>query len=174
VIIGLRCRWVESHDYRARSPHRDDISRRQRDLPRGAEQREQERHALKWPVPGAIDVSRFAPACYGCPMPIFYLEPKYEVTSDPRWSATNLREGCWIDASTEGDARQAVGVYTAMRDVRLGEKMFVSPWYDPTLTDCRHDEPSTQVPEGIIVTLSGRTISRHTLRPQGEKRPSPP
>ena len=63
-------------------------------------------------------------------MPIFYLEPKDGVTSDPRWSATNLREGCWIDASTEGDARQAVGVYTAMRDVRFGEKMFVSPWYD--------------------------------------------
>jgi hypothetical protein len=47
-------------------------------------------------------------------MPIFYLEPKDGVTSDPRWAATSLREGCWIDASTESDARRR----DAMVDIR--------------------------------------------------------
>jgi hypothetical protein len=95
-------------------------------------------------------------------MPIFYLEPKDGLTSDPRWTATNLREGCWIDASTEADARQAVGLFTdPRRGVGFGEKKFVSPWYDPTLTNCRRDEPSIHVQQDIIVTLTGRTISYH-------------
>jgi hypothetical protein len=93
-------------------------------------------------------------------MPIFYLEPRDGVTSDLRWEATTLREGCWTDAGSEADARQAVALLTIqMIDFRPGEKTLISPWYDPALTDCRPDKPPLQVPEGIIVTVTGRTIS---------------
>ena len=93
-------------------------------------------------------------------MPIFYLEPRDGATSDPRWEATYLKEGCWIEAGSEADARSAVALATLQfTDVRPGQKTTVSPWYDLSLTDCRPDKPSIQVPEGIIVTVTGRTIS---------------
>jgi hypothetical protein len=93
-------------------------------------------------------------------MPIFYLEPKDGVTSSLRWEATTLREGCWIVAESEADARAAVALFTIQFvEVRPGEKTLESPWPDPALTDCSPANPPIQVPEGIIVTVTGRTIS---------------
>jgi hypothetical protein len=98
-------------------------------------------------------------------MPIFYLEPKEGVTSDPRWAATSLREGCWIDASTESDARQAVGIYTTRAaHPGPGQKTLISPWHDPALTHCRPGNSVGHVLDRIILTVNGRIIAHQRAR----------
>jgi hypothetical protein len=94
-------------------------------------------------------------------MTIFFLQPKDGDTSHQRWEATFLKEGCWVRAHSEGQARQKVQRATIqMLDVRHGEKILNSPWVDGSLTDCVIDEtPGLYVPEGVIVTVSGKTIS---------------
>ena len=93
-------------------------------------------------------------------MPVFYLEPKARDVSDPRWDATALREGCWVQAETEDHARQEVDQRTHTMIVRRpGWPLLFSPWRDPKLTDCRPDAPDLEVPEGIVITASGKTFS---------------
>ena len=94
-------------------------------------------------------------------MPIFYLTPVYGHTDTPRWAATSLREGCWVVAETEDAARRKVGASTLkMVDYKPGAAKLVSPWLDPSLTDCwPDDKPGLIIPDGIIVTVSGKTIS---------------
>jgi hypothetical protein len=41
----------------------------------------------------------------------------------------------------------------------LHQEKLYSPWLNAHLTDCRPDNPSIDVPEGTIVTVSGKTIS---------------
>jgi hypothetical protein len=93
-------------------------------------------------------------------MPIFYLAPREESSADPRWEATSLKEGCWVEARTAEEARLKVEMATiAMVDFVPGRPKLYSPWRDQTLTDCRSDNPSLEIPEGAIVTVTGRTIS---------------
>jgi hypothetical protein len=35
----------------------------------------------------------------------------------------------------------------------------LTPWLNAHLTDCRYDSPAVDVPEGVIVTVTGNTIS---------------
>lgn len=35
----------------------------------------------------------------------------------------------------------------------------LTPWLNAHLTDCRPDNPPVEVPEGIIVTVTGKSIS---------------
>jgi hypothetical protein len=103
-----------------------------------------------------------------CVMPIFYLEPREGQSNHPRWAATSLREGCWVAARSGYAARLKVGMATLKEECwvvaprrrmsRDQEKRY-SPWLNAHLTDCRLDNPPIDVPEGIIVTVSGKTIS---------------
>ena len=93
-------------------------------------------------------------------MQIFYLEPKDGDTSSPRWATSTLQEGCWVLARSEEHARQFVGQATVkMVDMKPGEPILYSPWPDSSLVECRPDNPGLDIPEGIIVTVSGKTIS---------------
>jgi hypothetical protein len=92
-------------------------------------------------------------------MPIFYLEPKSGHTSDPTWATTSLREGGWVKADSEADARRRIELATLqMADVRPGLKIRPSPWLDPALTSFMPNDHGPDVPEGKIVTRSGRSI----------------
>jgi hypothetical protein len=93
-------------------------------------------------------------------MQIYYLEPKNDDTSDPRWEATFLREGCWVAAGSETLARAKVQLAT-LKPVPWDpeQKMLYSPWPEPRLADCWIDNrPNVRVPDGVIVTLGGKTI----------------
>jgi hypothetical protein len=93
-------------------------------------------------------------------MPIFFLGPKDGATGHRRWAATSLNEGCWVEAISESEARIIVQQASVkMVDFVPGEPILVSPWLDPNLTDCALAKPPIQVPEGFIVTVTGRTIS---------------
>ncbi len=93
-------------------------------------------------------------------MPIFYLEPRDGDTSHPRWAATTLKEGCWVLAQSEEDARMLVQQATLkMVDFKPGEPILYSPWMDGRLTECHPDAPHLDIREGIILTVSGKTIS---------------
>jgi hypothetical protein len=93
-------------------------------------------------------------------VPVYYLEPKDEGLSDPRWTATALKEGCWVRADTEDLARTVVDHAThTMVARKQGWPLLFSPWRDPTLTDCRLETPNVIVPRGIIVTRGGKTFS---------------
>jgi hypothetical protein len=91
-------------------------------------------------------------------MPLFYLEPKDDDISDPRWATTTLKEGCWVAAPTEAVARLIVQQATIkLLDLQPDELLY-SPWLDEQLTDCRPDSSALAIPHGSIVTVSGKTI----------------
>jgi hypothetical protein len=95
-------------------------------------------------------------------MPIFYLEPKSGNVSAPNWAATSLKEGCWVIAESEADARKRVNLATSRlvspvpaHSTRLP---LHSPWTDRELTDCRPDNARPDIVAGEIRTNSGKTI----------------
>jgi hypothetical protein len=106
-------------------------------------------------------------------MPIFYLEPREDQRNHPRWAATSLREGCWVAARSGYAARLKVGMatlkercwvvapngYEDRRRMSRDQEKRYSPWLNAHLTDCRPETPPIDVPEGVIVTVSGKTIS---------------
>jgi hypothetical protein len=93
-------------------------------------------------------------------MPVYYLEPKDDDTSDPRWETTILKDGCWVVAATENLARAIVQMATIkLVPIRPGQKILYSPWSEPTLADCWVDSrPEVNIPEGVIITLGGDKI----------------
>ena len=93
-------------------------------------------------------------------MPIFYLEPREGDISHERWAATTLKEGCWIRAPSEEYARRWVQQATIkLIEFQPDTPLVYSPWLDSQFTECRFDTPDFDVPDGVIVTLSGKTIS---------------
>lgn len=106
-------------------------------------------------------------------MPIFYLEPLHEGTNHQRWAASSLREACWVVAPNSYRARIKVGTATVTEGCWVvapedagdwhhmspEQKNRLSPWMNAYLTDCRADNPPVDVPEGVIVTVSGKLIS---------------
>jgi hypothetical protein len=91
-------------------------------------------------------------------MPVFYLEPHDGDIRDPRWAMTTLKEGCWVSAPTTEIARLIVQQATIkLLDLQPHEPL-LSPWLNDRLTDCRPDSRALTVPDGIIVTVSGKTI----------------
>ena len=105
-------------------------------------------------------------------MPIFYLEPFEEQTNHPRWAASSLREACWVVAPSSYRARIKVGTATLTegcwvtkdaeerRRMSPEQKNRGSPWMNAYLTDSRPDDhPPVDVPEGVIVSVSGKLIS---------------
>jgi len=93
-------------------------------------------------------------------MPIFRFDPVSETFDNPRWEASKIREPFWIMASSEDEARQKAALtLIAFTDRRIGEPTVFSPWLDPDYAECSLDRPAVDVPDGIIVTLAGRTHS---------------
>jgi hypothetical protein len=93
-------------------------------------------------------------------MPTFHLEPKDGQTTDPRWQATSLREACWINAPSPHIARLRVEVATVrFLDHDTYKVELFSPWIDADLTDCSPGNAPGDLPDGIILTASGKRIS---------------
>jgi hypothetical protein len=99
-------------------------------------------------------------------MPVFRLEPVDGDTTNPRWETTNLREGCWVQAASEEFARKMVERLTVQNVASKPGGVLYTPWTDPSLTECRIDYPHIEVPDGIIVTVGGKTISRNEIAPR--------
>jgi hypothetical protein len=93
-------------------------------------------------------------------MTVFYLEPADGATTELGWRRTTLREGCWVQAGSEAEARAIVEFVTArLITPEVGWDYTLSPWADPQLTHCHPDAPEIGVPDGVVVTVSGRAIS---------------
>jgi hypothetical protein len=92
-------------------------------------------------------------------MPIFYLEPKHDTKSDPRWEASYVSEGCWVVAESEEVARLRLdGATKRFVDMKPGQKIVYSPWIDPTVTTCKEGKPPRDIPDGKVLTSSGKLI----------------
>jgi hypothetical protein len=92
-------------------------------------------------------------------MPVFHLQPRDAVTSDPSWESSSLKEGCWIDAGNEDDARRQVASATFSRcTVKQAEDEVRSPWTQPRLTKCKADTSATSVPFGQVLSETGKII----------------
>jgi len=89
----------------------------------------------------------------------FKLEPIQEGLANSRWEATALKEGCWVLAADEANARQRVELATLVFVEVAGEGL-ASPWRDAGLTTCGQDEPGIELREGIIVSLAGKMFSK--------------
>jgi hypothetical protein len=91
-------------------------------------------------------------------MQIFRLDPVASHLNDPRWTATDLKEGCWVRAQSQDEARRRVTLATVKVVGRTpGADKLLSPWLDPYLTECAPDSPGVYVPDGIVVSVHGRT-----------------
>lgn len=96
---------------------------------------------------------------------IFRLWPLEDRTTDDRdWQASAIRPTtCWVRARNAEEARSLVQQATAaMAPVKTTagiEPVSYSPWANHRLTGCAPDEPTIHVPEGIVVTADGKTLS---------------
>jgi hypothetical protein len=64
-----------------------------------------------------------------------------------------------VQAQSEGHARGLVQTATQqLMDHKPGKPILYPPWIDGSLVTCRIDVDGKEVPEGVILTVSGRTI----------------
>jgi hypothetical protein len=93
-------------------------------------------------------------------MPIFRFDPISESSNDRRWQTSKICEPFWIKAHTENEAREMASlILVSLAEIRPGKPVVYSPWLDPKFSDCVLDDPKTEVPDGIIVTVAGHTHS---------------
>ena len=92
-------------------------------------------------------------------MLIFYLEPKHDTKSDLRWEASCVSGGCWVVAESVEVARPRLdGATKRFVDMKPGQKIVYSPWIDPTVTTCKEGKPPRDIPDGKVLTSSGKLI----------------
>jgi hypothetical protein len=97
-------------------------------------------------------------------MPIYYLEPRNDDTSDPNWEASSLTEGCWTEADSEELARRKVEQATFEAILpKIGKNKLSSPWTQPELVQCRIDESQKSVPSSQVLSKSGKIIDVPTV-----------
>ena len=93
-------------------------------------------------------------------MRVYRLEPVRDRMDDPRLDVTELKEGCWVLADSEDDARRQVELATmVMVSLKEGEPVLYSPWLDHELTECAPSQAPVEMREGIIVSEGGHTYS---------------
>ena len=94
-------------------------------------------------------------------MRVFRLEPIKQSLSDPRWGASKFKEGCWVIAWSEQEARDTVQRFAARainpRSKSIGKPIPTPPWSDPELATCETDDsPQIQIPhDSHGVSFSG-------------------
>jgi hypothetical protein len=96
-------------------------------------------------------------------MQIYRLEPKGD-TSDRNWTATTLKEKCWVLADSSNAARQIVAFSTGIGSHfdAGAEPIPSSPWLDGNLTNCVPDNaPEREPRHGFIVTASRKIPIHH-------------
>ena len=82
-----------------------------------------------------------------------------DTKSDPRWEASYVSEGCWVVAESEEVARLRLdGATKRLVDMKPGQKIVYSPWIDPTVTTCKEGKPLRDIPDGKVLTSSGKLI----------------
>jgi hypothetical protein len=94
---------------------------------------------------------------------VFRLWPIEDHADDRNWQASALKPTvCWVRARNAEEARafvqQATIAMVAVKAVGI-EPVAYSPWVNPRLTGCAPDDPKIQVPEGIVVTADGQTLT---------------
>ena len=92
---------------------------------------------------------------------IYRLDPREEGRNNPRWTASIIKERCWVRAISEESARRDVHFATWIATEIGPAGILTSPWSDGALTSCIEDKaPGIGVPEGgVVITTSGRIIS---------------
>ncbi len=86
------------------------------------------------------------------------LRQKQGDTSDERWEASSLKEGCWTEADTEDLARRQVGQASFVATSAQLDGLGYSPWIQKRLVDCRVDEGRKDVPSRQILSIIGEII----------------
>ena len=61
-------------------------------------------------------------------MAFFHLVPRNDDTSDPCWTNSLLKEGCWIEVESEEKARRAVAIKTGNLNSPVESKIRISPY----------------------------------------------
>jgi hypothetical protein len=90
-------------------------------------------------------------------MPAYRLDRVAGTERDPEWSRTTLSEPCWVNASSEDQARdrvcRATGIASSGPKI-IGSLLPTCPWNNAALTTCVVD-PEAHVDEGIVMSRSG-------------------
>jgi hypothetical protein len=92
-------------------------------------------------------------------VPIFCLEPQNGDTSHPSWQASDLKEGCWVEAESEAVARLRVERATLkVLPINSETKVIFPPWRQERLVACQEESPPQEIPQGKILTKSGKLL----------------
>jgi hypothetical protein len=73
------------------------------------------------------------------------------------WRFTSLSLVIWPSV-WPFDQGSVMAAQTAALSLRMGQKIVYSPWIDPTVTTCKEGKPPRNIPDGKVLTRSGKLI----------------
>ena len=91
-------------------------------------------------------------------MAVYRLSPIAGTESVLAWQQSYCSEVCWVNASSETEARQAATLATAKArtPTARGTNPPGWPWENPSLSTCELDYSGVTVPAGKVLGKSGR------------------
>jgi hypothetical protein len=104
---------------------------------------------------------------------LYRLEPLKSMLGREEWAASTIKETCWVQATSEQEARAIVEVETRPPQSHAPVKLpFFSPWSSSSFTSCTREsgESESPYPAGAVFTRSGLVTDAGSSRepPTGE------
>jgi len=93
-------------------------------------------------------------------MPVYRLEPIESMAAHNDWRASGIGPmAVWVRADTPDDARNKMQrATTTVVEYETEELIPVSPWINSAVVSCDED-PTQDVPEGVVLLGNGQTIT---------------
>ena len=101
---------------------------------------------------------------------LYRLEPLQSMLGREEWAASTIKETCWVQATSEQEARAIVEVETRPPQSHAPVKLpFFSPWSSSSFTSCtrENDGVESQFPAGAVYTRDGLVTEAKSSRADG-------
>lgn len=97
---------------------------------------------------------------------LYRLEPLPSTLEREEWAASSIRETCWVQATSEQEARAMVEVETRRPQSHTPVRLpFFSPWSSSSFTSCTREGDDGSPYAGAVYTRGGLIKEEH---PAGE------
>jgi hypothetical protein len=106
---------------------------------------------------------------------LYRLEPLHSMLEREEWMASTIKETCWVQATSEQEARAMVEVETRTPQSHAPVTLpFFSPWSSSSFTSCTREDDGAVSPypagavytrDGLVKEASGSSADQH---PAGE------
>jgi hypothetical protein len=101
---------------------------------------------------------------------LYRLEPLQSMLGREEWAASTIKETCWVQATSEQEARAIVEVETRPPQSQAPVKLpFFSPWSSSSFTSCtrENDGVESPFPAGAVYTRDGLVTEAKSSRADG-------